>query len=732
MLQTECKTSTNSAENDVKQFTGFSSFTLLEAGQIPIEEIAELALREGQRTNPLFRVHRWFARRLGSQVRSILTGLSLHANESDRFWDTYLGETSLAGAIILDPFVGGGTSLLEAIRCNCYVIGYDIDPVATFITRFELEAANCDICDPSILEITSSISKQISPFHKTCIKDAGEREVLHHFWVELRTCGSCGCKFEVHPHYRLAYSKEKSLQWAFCKDCHAVYELPIWQEEIFCECGNKTRILQGDLKRGKICCPSCNNIFNLADRGQDPLASPEWYLFAQEYLEPATNGVKRKFKDATEADRGCYEKASKLIRELEAKQGPLAPDRAIPLVGRSDKRPMIHGIRRYRDLFNDRQLLHLTLLGKSIKKMPDCRARQILTMAFSEHLTTNCMYTAYAFGYRRVSPMFSMHSYRHITRPTEINPWLNGIGRGTFPNALSKIKKAADFARSPYELDPSGGHRPSLNIKINFSSTAREPEHVLSRLIPAAIITQTSEKLSGIPAGIIDLILTDPPYFDNISYSELSDFYLSWHQSLGSAEYPYNNPILSGPISESLALTSRSSMAISRYYRILLNIFIECCRVLKNDGIFVFTYHHRSPKAWNAVGEALARSGFKCTSVIPLRGEGQGLSSYKGTIKWDAVLICRKNFRLSYPSSRDSVVVSSSAIASAKKMASYYAWRFQNSKRVIGFREPDKLNLERAFIAAAAEIGDNNDSTIPLQHALKLTIESGEKYAKAR
>ena len=154
MLQTECKTSTNSAENDVKQFTGFSSFTLLEAGQIPIEEIAELALREGQRTNPLFRVHRWFARRLGSQVRSILTGLSLHANESDRFWDTYLGETSLAGAIILDPFVGGGTSLLEAIRCNCYVIGYDIDPVATFITRFELEAANCDICDPSILEIT--------------------------------------------------------------------------------------------------------------------------------------------------------------------------------------------------------------------------------------------------------------------------------------------------------------------------------------------------------------------------------------------------------------------------------------------------------------------------------------------------------------------------------------------------------------------------------------------------
>src|SRR5690606_34650040 len=86
------------------RFHGLPDTTLLESGALPIAEIAELAMREGQCTNPLYRVHRWFARRLGSQFRSILTGLSLDADEANRFWDTFLGEVPLDGAVALDPF----------------------------------------------------------------------------------------------------------------------------------------------------------------------------------------------------------------------------------------------------------------------------------------------------------------------------------------------------------------------------------------------------------------------------------------------------------------------------------------------------------------------------------------------------------------------------------------------------------------------------------------------------
>src|SRR5919201_5417512 len=106
-------------------FIGFPKRTLLEEGDLPIEELATLALREGQATSPMYRVHRWFARRLGSQFRAMLAALSLSAEDADHFWTCYFGRISIDNAVILDPFVGGGTSVVEASRCNARVIGFD-------------------------------------------------------------------------------------------------------------------------------------------------------------------------------------------------------------------------------------------------------------------------------------------------------------------------------------------------------------------------------------------------------------------------------------------------------------------------------------------------------------------------------------------------------------------------------------------------------------------------------
>jgi putative DNA methylase len=719
-------------EEEVRStFMGFPNQTLLESGGIPISEIAELALREGQCSNPLYRVHRWFARRLGSQFRSILTGLSLGPQEAARFWDVYLSEVSLGEAIVLDPFVGGGTSLIEAQRCGASVIGFDIDPVATFITRFELEANNYDPAAPDIAELCASVSERIAPFHKTAVPNIGERVVLHHFWVECRTCNACGASYEIHPHHQLAYSKEKGLQWVFCKGCHEILELPISRKEVRCRCGTRTHIAKGTLSKGKVQCPGCGAVSGLGDRGDTP-RRPEWRLFAQEYIEETRDGVSRHFKKATKGDRILYGEACHLLEDIERTDGSFAPVRAIPIKGRSDRRPLIHGFTRYCDLFNGRQLLHLTLLGQAIAGVKNPQMRRLLSMAFSEHLTTNCMYTAYAFGYRRLSPMFSIHSYRHITRPVEINPWLNGIGRGTFPNVLGKITKAVTFAKAPTELDPKGGRRPSRTYRrATASEVSSYPWAVLAGLSQASIVTKSSEDLEGIPDGSIDLILTDPPYFDNLSYSELSDFYLAWHQSLGVAEPPYDNSTLHAPIEGNLSLADRADQSVAVYKDRLQRIFCECHRVLKQDGILVFTYHHKSPRAWCALGEVLARSGLKCTAVLPLRGEGQGgLHSYEGTIKWDAVFACRKSSP-AQPKASDKIVVPWSAIEQAKQRAAAYAEELARICQ-IGFRDPDRLNLERAMIVASGFPGQESGELLPLQDAIRYTKEHGGKHATAR
>ena len=699
-------------------FRGFPERTLLDAGDIPIAEIAAIALREGQSTSPLYRTHRWFARRLGSQFRAILTGLQLPAGSKD-FWQTYLSGVDLRNAVVLDPFVGGGTSLVEAARCGASVVGYDVDPVASLITRFELGAASSSIDREAVTTLCDRIAGSIRPFHVTRSPEYGTADVLHHFWVQLAACPDCGGAFEVHPHYRLAYDKEKSLQWVFCSACHEVRETRLAARQLRCACGKRTSIDAGTLVKGKAKCPHCKALSDLSAQAQKSGSPPEWRLFAQEYLLGSGKKTTRHFKRVDDQDRELFSQAASRLTELKADGVATIPTRSIPAEGRTDGRPQIHGIKKYRDLFNSRQLLHLSLLANAIREVGDGPLRQFLSVAFSEHLTTNCMYAGYAFGYRRISPLFSIHSYRHICRPVELNPWMDGIGRGTFPNATKKLFRAAAFAAAPSQLSPLGGTHKETNSKLDcVGAVSRNPGTVARGTRRAAIKTSSSEKLQDLADRSVDLVLTDPPYFDNISYSELSDFYLSWHQTLGIAEPPFDDPDKPAPIQNNMAVTRVNAETTADYTQSLARVFSECNRVLKAQGICVFTYHHKSLNAWACLGTALAQSGLRCERVLPMRGEGQGgLHSYDGTIKWDAVFLCKKGHKPKHRY-RGQVCVSVTAVSYARSLVSQYVDQLAAVPR-IGFREQDQRVLALAHIASRAQLNGHDPTALSLTEALK-------------
>jgi len=693
-------------------FTPIPQNTLLESGKLPIVQIAELALREGQSSNPLYRVHRWFARRVGSQFRSIITALTLPPDKADAFWDTYFGTPPLQGSIVLDPFIGGGTSLVESMRCNARVIGFDIDPIATFITRFELGASRMEDNYPEIKHVCNEVARLISPLHRTMVNGI-ERDVLHHFWVQVKQCSNCHCDVELHPHFQLAYSKERGLQWVFCKSCHAVHELPIERKVLYCSCGKRTIIKAGTHSHGIITCPTCKKTQKIAADDFNSAEHPRWKIFAQEYIVGTGKNCTRHFKRVEDTDLALYDLATRKLQMIG--DSLLVPTRTIPSEGRSDGRPLIHGIRHYANFFNDRQKLHLHFLGSAINRVENDEARRCLEMAFSEHLTTNCMYTAYAFGYRRTSPMFSIHSYRHITRPVELNPWQDGVGRGTFINTIRKIATALGFAKAPPDLHPEGS---KIAYKDNFErekALIGSVDDVLKGSATAAIETQSSEKLNLLPNESVDLVLTDPPYFDNLSYSELSDFYLAWHQALGIAPPPYDDNVTSAPILQNLAITRRSNEATKKYQERLQEIFIECNRVLKPEGLCVFTYHHRLTSAWYALGTALLHSGLSVTKVLPMRGEGQGgLHTYNGTIKWDAVLVCRKKSGIN----KGGVpVINKTSFKDAIFEANSHFEVLSKHKR-IGFKIPDFTNLARALVVSRSFLGEADSSTRPMSDAL--------------
>jgi putative DNA methylase len=645
---------------------------------------------------------------------TLLAAISLHPARADRFWDRFYGKIDLSGLVVLDPFVGGGTSLIEAEQCGARVVGYDIDPIAAAIARFGLELDSFSDLPASAERIVSLVREKVSRYHVTTDGAGRSFEILHHFWVERRSCSECGEDFDLHPHHQLAYDAAKGIQWAFCRACHEVHEFPLGRKQIRCGCGERTPIHSGPLVDGAVRCPSCGASEALSARGRRDGTPPKWRLFAQEYLEPEGSRVLRRFKRATEADQARYDAAARALSLAERKGERFAPSRHIPQEGRSDGRPLIHGFTRYRELFNRRQLLHLTLLGRSVAAVEDPRERLLLGMAFSDHLTSNCMYAAYAFGYRRLSPLFSIHSYRHITRPVELNPWLDGIGRGTFPNALNKMRRAIQFSRAPSYLGPDGG-RDWEAVRVPRAAQGASP--VRDR---ASIRAASSADLSTLGDASVDLILTDPPYFDNISYSELSDFYLCWHQALGIAEPPYDDPSRPAPLRENLALANRSDGAVETYGRTLAAILRECRRVLRADGLCVFTYHHNSPRAWSALARAVVHSGFRVTAVVPSRGEGQGgLHSYEGTIKWDAVLVCRPSaIRPLAEEEGMPLVVSTSDMKDAEAKTAVFSRRLAREEK-IGFRAPDRVNLYRAMIVAKARLAGSGGSVVLLDEALR-------------
>ncbi|MDH5672985.1 MAG: hypothetical protein OEZ06_12595 [Myxococcales bacterium] len=133
--------------------------------------------------------------------------------------------------------------------------------------------------------------------------------------------------------------------------------------------------------------------------------------------DPSTRPKKIRISDytATAAHQRVTRRAGEALRqELKADPG-FPPSHAIEKKHRSDTRLTDYGDRQWSQLFNDRQLLHPGHLARELKTLPDDQRRAI-GLTFSNHLTTNCMLTSYAAGWRRLTPLFSIRAFRHVPR----------------------------------------------------------------------------------------------------------------------------------------------------------------------------------------------------------------------------------------------------------------------------------------------------------------------------
>src|SRR5262249_12973737 len=161
-----------------------------------------------------------------------------------------------------------------------------------------------------------------------------------------------------------------------------------------------------------------------------------------------------------------------------------------------------------------------------------------------------------------------------------------------------------------------------------------------------------SSELSQFSDRSIDLVITDPPFGDNIFYSDLSNFFHAWLRLPLRQEYPeLFGPTKTPNAQEALAPRLLSEAEANEYYKARLTAcWAEACRVLKDGGLLAFTFHHSEESQWAIVLESLFEAGFLLEQTFPIasdeqKGEG-GQFGAKGT-EYDIIHVCRK--RLSEP-----------------------------------------------------------------------------------
>lgn len=596
---------------------------------IPIKAISELAKIEGNAKRPVYALHKWWARRLSSVVRALIISIFLSDDSSEEdFWKAYYDACDLSDFTILDTFMGGGTCLVEAKKMQAKVIGVDIDPLACFITKKEVEGYDEFYLNQKYEKILNNVEKELKQYYITKVDD-NYYEVVNFFWVYQINCKNCNELVFSHPHYYLA-KDEKNIS-VFCRHCGKVEELPANRKRLICKnCGKNTDIYKGPFKKGIMTCTKCGSSTTVVSnvKGISSLK-----LFALEYI---ING-KRCYKQADAYDISLYQKAHEDLLQLS--EQVIIPRDEIPINKSGEARPQSHGYLLYKDLFNARQLLSLSLLLKNIIKIDNNDIREWFLLAFSDCLASNNMLCCYAYDYKKLTPLFGIHSYTVPSRAVENNViGTSSLGRGSFKKTFRKMIKGKEYCRKPYEIklnDKKDRIKVYTGEQI-FDHVYTSAEEYYNCNGRSLILNQTSENLYNIKDNSIDIILTDPPYYDNLAYSELSSFYYVWLKD--RIAFDHDNVI-----DKSIFVASDENKGSQEYIQQLTRVFQQCYQKLKNNGIVVFSFHHNKIDAWICLAKSIKNGGFIVSNVLPIRSEGNSAyHSSEESIKWDSIIVLRK------------------------------------------------------------------------------------------
>jgi putative DNA methylase len=147
---------------------------------IPINQIAAIETNAGK---PIYQMSKWWARRRSSVFRSMLLAAAMKAPEDESkaakaVWEAYYSNHQKRGTLrhlnVVDPFMGGGTTIVEGVRLGMQMYGMDLNPVAWFVVKNELAQVDIEEVKRLLADIEAEVKPQIMPYY-ACDGPSGEK-----------------------------------------------------------------------------------------------------------------------------------------------------------------------------------------------------------------------------------------------------------------------------------------------------------------------------------------------------------------------------------------------------------------------------------------------------------------------------------------------------------------------------------------------------------------------------
>jgi hypothetical protein len=267
----------------------------------------------------------------------------------------------------------------------------------------------------------------------------------------------------------------------------------------------------------------------------------------------------------------------------------------------------------WRDLFTDRQLYGLGLIAKTICEEPDERLRSALATCFSDLLRYQNVLCRFDRQALKPTDVFAVHGFpvpRVFCEPHLIGA-SPSVGSGGFRHILAKYVRAKRWCQAPYEIAPDD------NGRLRRNSTA--PERVAAFVTekpdgPHTAVLKCASMADGdIDDDSVDLVLTDPPYYANVHYAELTDFSYVWLRRL-VRDVPY----FKAPTTKTgQDAVGDGEVTLLEYAERLSRVYVAAANALKPSAPFCFTYHHNNLEAYAAIVMACLDA-----RLVPVHGYG--------------------------------------------------------------------------------------------------------------